>query len=386
LGFAVFACNENKPSGANTDATHTIYAPLRFKLFVGAGRVGNPGTKLVDGNVQAKIVCKKAPKLVEISHLAVRVDNSTDTCPKNAVVEVGFKTNRDDRVNFTLDHMNAGVLSTSEHFAQPFQIGGQYTASKLIDLIVDSNTEYVEVRLNDGSDSRRWRPSGPLGTLITCARAFKVTSLWLTYDVEDKDTCPKKVVEKVTGKATAPGHAPFEIKTQDGLVVHSGTADFKLKGTEYAAEIKRDKLSMNAFNSDMMALIKTQPDANSGWVRLKVECVDALSGKLTLQSLGATSCKGEALVAIHTDGAGKLPYELECGPGKSWQRKVTADANKIGVDKVQFDVTNNEQVTCALRARLGGVVKPLDGASMTFQCHKPTGVSGSDDLVPDTRP
>jgi hypothetical protein len=103
-------------------------------------------------------------------------------------------------------------------------------------------------------------------------------------------------------------------------------------------------------------------------VPLKIDCLEALSGKLTLQSLGAASCKGEALVAIHTNGTGELPYELECGPGKSWQRKVTAMANKIGVDKVRFDVTNNEQVTCALRTRIGGVLKPLDGASKTFQC------------------
>ena len=134
----------------------------------------------------------------------------------------------------------------------------------------------------------------------------------------------------------------------------------------------------------MMALIKGEP-ANSGWVRLKVECLEVLSGKLTLQSLGATSCKGEALVAIHTDGAGELPYELECGPGKSWQRKVTAMANKIGVDKVRFDVTNNEQVTCVLRTRIGGVLKSLDGASKTFQCHKPSD-TGTSDLVPETRP
>jgi hypothetical protein len=110
-----------------------------------------------------------------------------------------------------------------------------------------------------------------------------------------------------------------------------------------------------------------------------------LSGELTLQSRGANSCKGEALVAIHTGGAGELPYELECGPGKSWQRKVTAMANKIGVDKVAFDVTNNEQVTCALRTRIGGKLKPLDGASMTFTCHKPID-TGADDLVPETRP
>ena len=60
-------------------------------------------------------------------------------------------------------------------------------------------------------------------------------------------------------------------------------------------------------------------------------------------------------------------------------------ANKIGVDKVAFDVTNNEQVTCALRTRIGGKLKPLDGASKTFTCHKPID-TGADDLAPETRP
>jgi hypothetical protein len=142
---------------------------------------------------------------------------------------------------------------------------------------------------------------------------------------------------------------------------------------------------MNAFDQDMMAQIKDQPDANSGWMRLKVECVEALSGTLTLKSLGATSCKGEALVAIHTSGAGEVPYELECGPGRSWQRNVAAHANNIGVDKLRFDVTNNERVTCVLRTRSGNALKSLDGASETFRCHKPVGVSGSTDLVPETR-
>ena len=58
----------------------------------------------------------------------------------------------------------------------------------------------------------------------------------------------------------------------------------------------------------------------------------------------------------------------------------------IGVDKVQFAVTNNEQVTCVLRTRIGGVLKPLDGGSKTFQCHKPIDAGASTDLAPDTRP
>jgi hypothetical protein len=141
---------------------------------------------------------------------------------------------------------------------------------------------------------------------------------------------------------------------------------------------------MSAFNDDMMADVKNSP-ANSGWVRLKIGCLDVLSGKVTLQSLGATSCRGEALVAIHANGASTLPYELECGPGRSWQRSVEAHDNKIGVDKVRFDVKNDELVTCALRTRIGGKFESLDGASKMFQCHTPTGASGSGDLAPDSR-
>jgi hypothetical protein len=203
--------------------------------------------------------------------------------------------------------------------------------------------------------------------------------------VEDKDTCPKRVVETATFKATRPGQAPFEIKTAGGLVVHSGTASFEREGMGYVAKSVRPNLMMNAFDSDMMADVKNSP-ANSGWVRLKIDCLDALSGKLTLKNLGTTSCQGEALVAIHTNGAGELPYELECGPGRSWQRSVEAHANKIGVDKVRFDVANKETVTCLLRTRVGGRPKPLDGTSMTFQCHRPSGVGAADALVPETRP
>jgi hypothetical protein len=390
-GFAVSACNNMKQSGARTDKAHTAYVAVPFTLFVRAERVGNQSTKTVNGNVQAKVVCKMAPKYVRISRLDVEVDSTAKTCPKTATVYVEFRTNRSDRIDFTLEHMNRGELQTSEHFVQPFQFG-EWVGQKKIDLVVDSNTSYVQVELKDASDLRpelrlkRWTPGQAGADPVTCPRSFKVTSAWLKYDIEDKDTCPKRVVETATFKATAPGKAPFEIKTAMGAVVHSGTADFKLTGMEYVAKSVRPNLMIpNAFDSDMMADVKNSP-ANSGWVRLKVDCPEALSGKLTLRSLGATSCRGEALVAIHANGPGELPYELECGPGRSWQRSVEAPANKIGVDKVQFDVKNNELVTCALRARISGKLKSLDGASRIFQCHRPSAVGGSNDLVPETRP
>lgn len=110
--FAIDACNQKKKSGARTDEVQTAFVQLPFKLFVRAERFSNQSSKTVDGSVQAKVVCKKAPKQLEISHLDVEVAD-TNSCPKTAIVNVGFQTNRGDRINFTLEHMNRGLQSTS---------------------------------------------------------------------------------------------------------------------------------------------------------------------------------------------------------------------------------------------------------------------------------
>ncbi len=332
-------------------------------------------TFLLKVNCLSLSMIEAAPKPVSVD---IRVAQKSNSCPKDAEVTAFIDYEKPMTGRFQVVH-NGKPGQTLEIKAREVSLAGKtwYRIERLERYALDPGKHDFQIKVIGGGES-------PTKSLDVDCPSFKVTSAWLTYDVESKDTCPKKVVEKATFKANGPGSAPFEIKTQGGLVVHSGTAKFERKGTDYVAEARRN-LSLGAFDSEMMALIKNDV-ANSGWTKLKVDCVDALSGKLTLQGLGATSCKGEALVAIHTDGAGDLPYELECGPGKSWQRTVTAHANKIGVDKVRFDVTNNEQVTCALRTRIGGVLKPLDGASMTFACHKPTGVSGSDDLASEMQP
>lgn len=205
------------------------------------------------------------------------------------------------------------------------------------------------------------------------------------------NTCPKPATATVTIAAEAPRPVFYKIERGNGTTT---TADW-IEG-----RIKLQKGLMGAKSAFLHAqhdLGALDPGTRKfrlwidGWGKTpwqteEVDCVAALRGKLTLKSLGATACRGEALVAIHTDGAGTLPYELECGPGRSWQRSVTAPANRIGVDKVQFDVSNKERVTCVLRTRIAGKLKPLDGDSKTFQCHRPADVSATDDLVPVTRP
>jgi hypothetical protein len=341
------------------------------------------------GTLTLRILCAPLPIVQEakappkITGAQLGVTAYGDSCPKPAAATVMIDAEAPRPVFYKIERGN-GTTTTADWIEGEIKLqkapdGRQrpfLTAQHKLPAL-DPGTRKFRLWID------RWGKT-PWRTVDVDCPPFEVISAWLKYDVEDKDTCPKRVVETATFKATRPGQAPFEIKTAGGLVVHSGTAKFEREGKGYVAKVVRPNLMMNAFDSDMMADVKNSP-ANSGWVRLKVDCLDAVSGKLTLRSLGATSCRGEALVAIHTSGAGELPYELECGPGRSWQRSVTAPANKIGVDKVQFDVKNNELVTCALRTRIGGKLKSLDGASRMFQCHRTTGVSGTNDLAPETR-
>jgi hypothetical protein len=118
--------------------------------------------------------------------------------------------------------------------------------------------------------------------------------------------------------------------------------------------------------------------------------MEVLSSTLDLRKFAANRCKGEAALSIHTNMPGKVPYRLECTGGRAWEQKAqvqqTGPNTYIGVDVLPFDVSNNELVRCALRTRKPLPFKILAGAKETYECHKPTDVSGTSDLAPETRP
>ncbi len=396
----VNACNAGGHDPTQERSPFASDIGVGIKAFIGSRREANEfqegdfgRSETAYARVPVIVRCLAGPSRIQAPptpySVDVQIEQKGKTCPRqtDVMAVIKYKVPATARFRFKVDGESSELHTIkarkiSDGRGGPIGPVGQayYLVKRLKTYDLDPGTHRFRVELEGGKSMK-----SVVKTVKIDCPPFKVTSAWLKYEVEDKDICPKRVEETATFRSTRPGKARFEIKTQGGLVVNSGEAKFEREGMGYVAKVQRPNLVMNAFDQDMMALIKDQPDANSGWVRLKVECVDALSGTLTLKGLGATSCKGEALVAIHTNGAGEVPYELECGPGRSWQRNVTAHANNMGVDKLRFDVTNNERVTCVLRTRSGNTLKSLDGASKAFRCHKPVDVSGSTDFVPETR-
>lgn len=372
---ATLSVNTRKRVRTAFDASGTDPSTDPFNPPFNGGDVSKTTTFMMEVNCLPLSKAEAPPKPVSVD---IRVAQKGNSCPKDAEVTAYIDYQKPMTGRFQVIH-NGAPSETIEIKARKVSFAGKtwYRIERLERYELDPGKHEFQIKVIGGGQS-------PTRALDVDCPPFKVSSAWLAYKVEDKDTCPKQVVEEATIYGNRPGDAPYRVKTQGGLLVTQGTAHIVREGDKYVARATR-KLTISAFDQMMQLEIVNDPAAGDQ-KPLKVECLEARSGKLTLQSLGASSCKGEALVAIRTNGAGELPYELECGPGKSWQRKVTAMANKIGVDKVQFDVANNEQVTCVLRTRIGGVLKPLDGASKTFQCHKTTDTGASTDLAPDTRP
>ena len=350
-------------------------------------------SKTAPATLTLKVLCAPLPAPIKappkVSEAALSVATSGASCPKPATGDVIIAAEAPRAVFYKIERGD-GTTTTSDWIEGEIKLQKGPTGAKSAFLSaehdlggLDPGTRKFRLWV-DGWGKTPWRE-----VEVGCP-PFKVTSVWLKYDVEDKATCPKNVEETATFKATRPGTAPFAIKTQGGLVVHTGTAKFEREGMGYVAKVRRPSLSMNAFDSDMMALIKDQPDANSGWVRLKVECQEVLSGTLDLRAFAATRCEGEAALSIRTSMPGDVPYQLDCTGGRSWsgtvQSQKTGPNTYIGVDTKRFDVSNSEQVNCALKTRAPMPVKVLALRGQTYECHKPAGSSGSGDLVPETRP
>jgi len=347
-----------------------------------AGENDSGRSQTAYARAQVTIRCLAGPSHAELPpkpvSVDIRVTQKGDSCPKDADVTAFIDYEKQMTGRFQVVH-NGKPGETIEIKARKVSFAGKtwYRIERLERYKLDPGKHDFQIKVVGGGESKKESID------VNCP-PFKVTSAWLNYEVENKDVCKKQVIETASFFGNGPGDAAYRVTIQGGLVATQGTAQIKREGDKYVARRTRT-LTMGEFDKLMKLEIVDNPSVGDQ-KPLKVECLEPLSGKLTLKSFKANACKGEALVAIHTNGAGTLPYELECGPGKSWQRNVSSMGNKIGVDKVQFDVTNNEQVTCVLRTRIDGKLKPLDGASMTYQCHKTTGLDGSKDLAPETKP
>lgn len=317
----------------------------------------------------ARIILSQEPATV-----IMNVKTQGSLCPKQ-VTATGFANFPYSKcyqpsadMRFILNGTSSGY---KKHLAQKRKIGSLlsvYQTKAVKGYMLGAGTHKIEVEARYDSGTKKAEKSVSISCPIP-----KVTPS-LKVSVEKKDTCKKMVTAKVRFTSNVPKTIQYRIRDKNGKILASGVTQTNKVGNKYVAKATK-KFKMGAYKGRLRLEPQNLPGTLSNKT-LNIKCLKPVKGKVTLRSIGgANSCKAEALVAIHTNIPGKLPYELECGVGKSWQRDVKAPANKIGVDKVQFTAKHNERVVCILRTRIDGKITPLSGTNKRFKCSSVTGVT-----------
>ena len=403
---AVDDCNTLYPGVVSAGNPQPLVetVPIHVHLAVAAGKkAGASGELATDGwwtsnssgrpairhrTIYAAIYCTvkvaqsvPAPKVLNVD---IRVKQKGDTCPKDSEVTAYIDYDRPTTARFWIVR-NGQRDKTFSIKAREVSLGGKtwYRVERMQPYKLGPGKNRFHIEVQGGRKSKTELVA------VTCP-PFKVFSTWLKYEVAKTPYCPKQVKETVTFKATRPGFIPYRIKLQGGAVAHEGVTFAKRTDDEYVAKVTRS-LTMNEFDKDMIAEVKNDPAANSGWTRLKVDCLDVAGATLTLRDQNGPSCTRSetAAIAIRTDLEGPVPYRLDCTGGRSFTGTAvahkTGSGTFIGVDTRKLAISKTEQINCALKTTINGKTKIVALRGHSYQCVKRNVGSASDDVssVPD---
>jgi hypothetical protein len=403
----VAKCNETYggviPAGREQPLGETY--PIEVFLMVSAGKKkASGGVLTTDGwvsnragdvievvhrTIDATVYCTTDEyRSSELSQKPLNVDirakQKGDTCPKDSEVTAYIDYDRPTTARFWIvRNGRRGKKFTVK--SREISLAGKtwHRVERMQSYKLDPGISRFQVEVEGGSKSK----SKVLN--VTCP-PFKVFSTWLKYEVAKTPYCPKQVKETTTFKTTQPGSIPYRIKVQGGLVAHEGITLAKREGDAYVAKVTRT-LSMNEFDKDMMAEVKGDSSANSGWTRLKVDCLDVVGATLTLRDKNGPSCKRQekAAIAIRTDLEGPVPYRLDCTGGRSFTGTAaaykTGNGKFIGVDMRKLAITKTEHINCALKTTIKGNTKIVALRGHKYKCVNRNVGSASNDVssVPD---
>ena len=122
----------------------------------------------------------------------IRVKQTGNTCPKDAEVSAFIDYEKPMTGRFKVIH-NGKPGQTIEIKAREVSLAGKtgYRIERLERYTLDPGKHDFQIKVIGGGQSEK-------RTIDVECPPFQVISAWLKYDVEDKATCPKKVVETAT--------------------------------------------------------------------------------------------------------------------------------------------------------------------------------------------
>jgi hypothetical protein len=270
---------------------------------------------------------------------------------------------------------------------------------------LDPGQHHFRVEAEDGKQSA-------VRTLTIDCPPFQATSMWLTLDTEDKDTCPKNVDATIRINGNRPGSVLTKIKNQAGVVMAIESIKVEREGDHYVGRLTKT-FNMTAIDTMLIAEDANDSAVNSGWQPLKIECeykpIDTgtsdlapelppgdppvvgptLTGDFSFVDNGGTRCprQGKALINFKTSKPDNVHWSLDCTNGHFSGVAQTAPSPKGGYIApaiASFAVNQTTHAKCALKTVAPGKAKVHTLKGHVFQCVNRTDVGGPEDLTPET--
>ncbi len=378
-------CNDHaRGKTADTSFTHYLMVTLGLKFnergFDSGGAVAVDFTD--QRAVPVKVVCRSTnptPKPVSVD---IRVKQKGNTCPKDTEVTAYIDYEKPMTGRFRVIH-NGSKSEPIEITARKVSLFGKtwYRIERMQRYKLDPGSHTFQIKVIGGGKS-------PKKTINVDCPPFKVSSAWLSYKVESKLTCKKKVDEEAVFYASRPGDIPYKIETQGGLVVTQGIAYAIREGDKYVARRKRT-LTMGAFDQNMILKVVNDPSVGDQ-KPLKVECLD-IKGDFSFIDNTGTKCprKGKALINFSMNMETNVHYSLDCTNGHfSGVAQPVPDGKGgyVAPAYVEFDIDKTTQANCALKSVSPGKTKIHALKGHLFRCYKPTFDPVTTDFTADPNP
>ena len=347
-----------------------------------------------------------APKPFSVE---VFVQQGGQTCPKQTEVKarIKYQVPTTSRFRFKVDGKPSKWFNVKARKEPPNSPPPKpvYLVEHVKTYHLDPGQHHFRVEAEDGKQSA-------VRTLeITCP-PFQATSMWLTLNTEDKDTCPKNVDATVRINGNRPGSVLTKIKNQAGVVMAIESIKVEREGNQYVGRLTK-KFNMTAIDTMLIAEDANDSAVNSGWQPLKIECeykpIDTgtsdlapelppgdppvvgptLTGDFSFVDNGGTRCprQGKALINFKTSKPDNVHWSLDCTNGHFSGVAQTAPSPKGGYIApaiASFAVNQTTHAKCALKTVAPGKAKVHTLKGHVFQCVNRTDVGGPEDLTPET--
>jgi len=395
----VAACNEN--ANAENGFTASFDLPIVMKVHarrykhqaahwgVTPGGLGSAADKGDETMLELKVACDPPEQKVlppraanKLHSIDLKVTQHGERCPKDVTVTAfaNYTWPANSHMRLSVD---GGVpkFRVAETHKVTFAGKSWHRAEATFKYNLDPGQKTFKLTVDGGDETHTETVE------IECPN-FKILSAWLTYDVANTNTCPKQVVERAIFYTTRPGWVNHEIKHQGGLVVSQGKLTAKREGDNYVATAVRT-LTMNEIDAQFMADAVGDP-TNSGWVPLKVECLQ-LAGDFSFIDESGTQCprEGKALINFSMNMQANVHWSLDCTNGKhpsGVAQAVEGPNGFVAPATASFDITETSVYSCALKTVAPGAAKAHQWKSHTFRCVTPAVETGSDDVQVAPKP